>query len=158
LLRTWFAVDVGAQGEGENADHTPARWSVLGTIVLLTGASLLIGLHPPLLARLCTGVVIPPSLFTLLRGTTLAQAAAITLPLAGGIALLRYRAELVEQMAGYWDATAAVLRLEWLARALNAPWSAGRELLRAAGEIGVEQGDLGWVALVGLLVLLYALK
>jgi formate hydrogenlyase subunit 3/multisubunit Na+/H+ antiporter MnhD subunit len=158
LLHAWLTADTSAQEEEKNTEHALARWSVLGAVVLLAGAGLLVGLHPPLLARLFSGVVTLPSLFTLLQGTTLAQAAAITLPLVGGIALHRYRAEVWEQVASYWDATATVLRLEWLARAVSTAWSAGRELLRAAGEIGVGQGYLGWVTLIGLLVLLFVLK
>ncbi len=158
LLRAWLAVDTGVREDEESAVGVLARWSVMGAVVLLAGAGLLVGLHPPLLARLFSGMAALPSLFTMLRGITLAQAAAITLPLVGGIALHRYRAEVWEQVAGYWDIMAAVLRLEWLARAVSTPWSAGRELLRAAGEIGVGQGYLGWVALVGLLTLLFVWK
>ena len=156
LLRAWLAADTGAQEEG--AAGALARWSVMGAVVLLAGAGLLVGLHPPLLTRLFSGMTALPSLFAMLRGITLAQAAAITLPLVGGVALHRYRDEVWDQVAGYWDVAAAVLRLEWLARAVSTPWSAGRELLRAAGEIGVGQGYLGWVALVGLLVLLFVWK
>ena len=157
LLHAWFTADIDAQEEAESTDHALDRWSVLGAVVLLAGAGLLVGLHPPLLARLFSGVVTLPSLFTLLRGITLAQASALALPLVGGIALYRYRAEVWNQVASYWNITATVLRLEWLARAVSTPWSAGRELMHAAGEIGAGQGYLGWVTLIGLLVLLFVL-
>ncbi len=158
LLRAWFTADDGSQEERENSGHALARWFTLGTVILLTGSGLLLGLHPPLLGRLFSGAVAIPSLFTVLQGITLAQAAAITLPLVGGIALHYYRAGIWERVASYWDITGTILRLEWLARAASAPWSAGRELLRAAGEISAGQGYLGWVFLIGLLVLLFALR
>jgi len=158
LLRAWFTADDGSQEERENSGHALARWFTLGTVILLTGSGLLLGLHPPLLGRLFSGAVAIPSLFTVLQGITLAQAAAITLPLVGGIALHYYRAGIWERVASYWDITGTILRLEWLARAASAPWSAGRELLRAAGEISASQGYLGWVFLIGLLVLLFALR
>jgi NADH:ubiquinone oxidoreductase subunit 5 (subunit L)/multisubunit Na+/H+ antiporter MnhA subunit len=158
LLHAWFAVDADDQEEGITTDHTFARWCVPVAVITLTGAGLMVGLHPPLLSRLSTGVVTLPSLVTVLRGITLAQAAAIALPLVGGIALHYYRAEVWSRVASYRDVTTSALRLEWPARAVSTSWSTGREFLRAAGEISAGQGYLGWVVLIGLLVLLFVLK
>ena len=158
LLRTWFTPDFGIQGAEENAGPGLIRWCILVPSVMLAAAGLVVGLYPPLLSRWFTGIGELPSFLTVPRGITLAQAAALALPLVGGIALHRYRDEIWAWVAGYWDTMYAVLRLEWLARAVSIPWTAGREFLRAAGEISMGQGYLGWVFLIGLLVLLFALK
>ncbi|MDY7042425.1 MAG: hypothetical protein SVX38_16340, partial [Chloroflexota bacterium] len=93
LLRAWLAHDFGAQETSTSTDHPLIRWSLLIAVVMLVAAGLIVGFHPPLLVRSLAGGVTLPSLFTLLRGTTLAQAAAIILPLVGGVALHLYQVE-----------------------------------------------------------------
>ncbi|MCR4408230.1 MAG: hypothetical protein NUW24_15145 [Anaerolineae bacterium] len=156
LLRVWFVASPDIQGDYTGSAFT--RWCVLVSAVALTTVGLVLGLHPPLLSRLFAGTDVLPSFFTVLEGITLAQAAALALPLVGGIALHRYRDEVWAWVAGYWDTAYTVLRLEWLAKAVSTPWAAGREFVRAAGEISMGQGYLGWVFLIGLLVLLFALR
>ncbi|MBC7249436.1 MAG: hypothetical protein H5T62_04060 [Anaerolineae bacterium] len=157
LLHAWLTPGSNAPPEAQNSRPSLTSWSTLIAALLLTSVALLVSIHPPLLARLFPGVISLPSLLTQFGGITLAQAAAIVLPLVAGLALHRYRVEIGAQIAGYWEAVSPVLRLEWLTRALSAPWSLGCELLRATGEIGVGQGYLGWVFLAGLLAVLFVL-
>ena len=158
LSRVLFAPDPSIQEARESSRSGFARWCVLISTVTLAAIGLVIGLHPPLLSRWFAGIGTLPSFLTVLKGITLAQAAALALPLVGGIALHRSRNEVWAWVAGYWDTAYTILRLEWLAKAVSTPWTAGREFLRAAGEIGMGQGYLGWVFLIGLLVLLFVLK
>ncbi len=157
LLRAWLTPGSSAPPETQNPQPALTAWSTLIAALLLTSVALLVSIHPPLLAHLGPETISPPSLLTQLGGITLAQAAAIILPLVAGLALHRHRAEIWAQIAGYWETVTPILHLEWLTRALSVPWSLGCELLRATGEIGVGQGYLGWVFLAGLLAVLFVL-
>jgi formate hydrogenlyase subunit 3/multisubunit Na+/H+ antiporter MnhD subunit len=149
LLRMWSAISIIHVFPPEFAYQ---RSSVMGA-VLLAVPVVILGLHPSGLRPLM-GAVTFLNLVDLLRSKTIAQWAALFLPLLGGYLLQRHRQRIFDPIGPFWSKLMAALRLEWLYSLLGRAAGGAADALWIAGRVSEGRGYLGWIAVVGLLAFL----
>ncbi len=121
---------------------------------LFAAPILILGLHPPVLSPLMEPVSFP-TLASLLGSTTIGQWATLFLVLMGGYLLHRYRQRVFDPFEPFWLKLTTTLRLEWFYGLLRQIVDGVAGALRIAGRVSEGGGYLSWIAVVGLLVLLF---
>jgi formate hydrogenlyase subunit 3/multisubunit Na+/H+ antiporter MnhD subunit len=149
LLRMWSVISIRVSP----SESTYQRLSVVGA-ALLAAPVLILGLHPPVLRPLMKGMPFP-TLVDLLRSTTIAQWAALFLPLLGGHLLQRHRRRVFDPVGTFWLRLTTALRLEWLYSLLGRIVAGAAGALQMVGRVIEGKGYLGWIAVVGLLAFLF---
>jgi formate hydrogenlyase subunit 3/multisubunit Na+/H+ antiporter MnhD subunit len=123
LLKMWLAIYASPP------ELAHGRSFILVGAGVLAAPILTLGLHPPVLRPL-VGTSPLPTVLDLLHSTTLAQWAALSLPLLGSYLLQRHRQSIFDPFEPLWLKLSAVLRLEWLYRLLGQIVAGARGALR----------------------------
>jgi formate hydrogenlyase subunit 3/multisubunit Na+/H+ antiporter MnhD subunit len=149
LLRMWVVVSIRVFPP----EFAYRKASVVGA-ALLAVPILVLGLHPPVLGYLMKTVSFP-TLTSLLCSTSFSQWMALFLPLLGSYLLQRYRQRIFDPLEAFWPWLSKALRLEWLYGLLGQIADGAAGALWIVGRVSEGRGYLGWVVVVGLLVLLF---
>ena len=149
LLRTWSVVSIRVFP----AEFAYQNSSVVGA-ALLAAPVVVLGLHPPMSIALMETVSLP-TLTDLLGAITIVQWGALFLPPLGGYLLQRHRQRIFDPLEAFWLELSKALRLEWLYSLLGQLVAGAASALRIVGRMSKSKGYLGWIAVAGLMALLF---